>query len=74
MFWLALVAMGIVLIGMTVLDSELSESLLFLTAYWGFCLILVILMLLLAAYDMLSVSQELRASDSKNLDNKNGDS
>lgn len=74
MFWLAMGAMGIVLLGMTVLEADLNDSVVFLTAYWGFCFVLVILMFLLAVYDMLSVSKELRSSDASKSNNESDDS
>lgn len=74
MFWLAISAMGVVLLGITVLDAGLSESAVFLAAYWGFCLVLVILMFLLALYDMLAVSREIRSSEAKKPNNDVDDS
>lgn len=57
MFYLTLGTVAQFALGVVILDSLASSILLFLL-YWGFCALLVCVMLLLALYDMLAVRQE----------------
>lgn len=59
MLYVTLLAALQVAIGALILDRLLQSALLYL-GYWSFCGFLVILMLLLAMYDMLAVRQEQR--------------
>ncbi|MGY8691105.1 MAG: hypothetical protein ACKVHP_25610 [Verrucomicrobiales bacterium] len=56
MFYLTLVALSQLGFGLLILD-RLSHSIILFVIYWGTCVFLVCLMLLLALYDMLAVRQ-----------------
>lgn len=64
MFYLTLSAMGQLALGLLILD-QLSKSLFFFLFYWGFCMLLVFLMILLALYDMLAVKLDQQAELSR---------
>ena len=57
MFYVSLAAIVQFSAGMAFLSNPSKSALLFLL-YWGLCVFLVFLMLLLALYDMLAVKQE----------------
>lgn len=57
MFYLTLGTMAQFALGWVLMD-HLSKSLLGFTLFWGVCAFLVVMMLLLALYDMLAVRQE----------------
>ncbi len=58
MFIVSLLAMGMAFIGMVLLDGFLTERVWLFLAYWLLCAALVVLMLLLAVYDMARVRVE----------------
>ena len=57
MFYVSLAAMAQLAIGLVALEW-LSQTVLLFLFFWGFCSCLVLLMLLLALYDILAVRQE----------------
>ncbi len=60
MFYITLAAMIQLGFGVLILH-HLAGSLILFVLYWGFCLVLVCIMVLLAMYDMLAVRQEQKA-------------
>ena len=59
MFVVSMLAMGLAFLGMVALEEFLTERVALFLAYWGLCGFLVLLMLLLAIYDMARVRTEL---------------
>ena len=59
MFYISLGAMLQLALGLVVLD-ELTRHWVLFVLFWSFCLLLVLTMILLAAYDMLAIRAEQR--------------
>src|SRR5690606_12072874 len=55
MLWLSLGAALQIALGSIVFEGALEQSLLLFSLYWGFCAVVVLLMILLAFYDMLAI-------------------
>ncbi len=58
MFFVSLVAMGLAFCGITFFDKFLTNHVWLFLAYWAVTGLLVLLMLLLALYDMLQIRRE----------------
>lgn len=67
MFIVSLLAMGMAFVGMVMLDGFLTERVYLFVAYWMLCSALVVLMLLLAIYDMARVRVEVCGDARKKL-------
>ena len=59
MFYLTLATVGQLFIGAVLLD-RISRSFWVFILFWGFCVLLVLLMMLLALYDILAIRVEQR--------------
>lgn len=66
MFWATILMMGMTFTGAFLILDALSRSLILFAVYWGLVFLQVILLLLLAIYDMLSVGREFRTQSRQN--------
>lgn len=80
MFWLSIVTMLLVFLGLVVWNQSLEEIPALFIGYWMVCFGLVLMMLLFAVFDMLATYSELRgeanleAPSSEDLPEKENDS
>ena len=60
LFWLIVMALGLLGLGAFLLDTWLSQHIVMFLLYWGACLWLTATSLLLALYDLLAIRTEAR--------------
>ena len=61
MLWCAVGIMAYILVGLTVLDAELTELPIVFAVYWLLAFVMLFFLILLAIYDMAATVREIRS-------------